>query len=131
MYVEEDKHVQQLLTQLFPGIHHSATIHHHIWLKVQNTKYTKGVFVLIHYDPISPVFAKVMDVISLDTTMILSLQKQKILFFDSHYNAFAVISSRDFVALEQHSLEFHNVIYPRTMFLSSDVRCYITLPYLY
>ena len=56
---EEDEHVQQVLTELFPEIS-SATIHHHKWVKVQSTKYTKGVFVLITYDPISPLFGKVV-----------------------------------------------------------------------
>lgn len=130
-FAEEDDHIQHVLLQLFSLEISSDTIHHHKWVKVQSSKYTKGLFVLIKFDPISPVFGKVMDVIVVDNTVILSLQKHKRLFFDSHYNAFVVRSTRELVAIEQHSLEWHNVIHPRSTFVTSDIQCYVTLPYLY
>lgn len=127
---EEDEHVQRLLTQLFPDIS-SCAIHHHKWVKVQSTKYTNGVFILITHDLISPVFGKVVDIIVVNSTIILTVQKHESMFFDSHYNAYVVRPTGHLIAVQQHTLEWHNAFHQQSTFASSDVQCYITLPYIY
>ena len=66
----------------------------------------------------------------MNSTIILTLQKHESLFFDSHYNGFVVRSTGGLVAVQQHTLEWHNVFHQQTTFVTSDLQCYITLPYI-
>ena len=84
-------------------------------MKVQSTKYTKGTLVLITYDPMPPLFGEVIDIV-VNSTVILTLQKHKSLFFDPHYNAFAVRSTSELVAVQQRTLEWHNAFYSQNNF---------------
>ena len=128
---EEDEHVRCVLSRTLPQEVHCTTIYHYKWVKVQSTKYTNGLFLLLKYDLISPVYGKIMDIMLVDNTAILSLQKYRTLYFDPHFNAFVVLSIPEKIAIEQHRLEYHYVIHPRTTFVSSDSQCYVTLPFIY
>ena len=108
----------------------SVPVTHPNWVKVQSTKYAKGAYVIIKYDPIDPVFGKIVDILLIDETIILSLEKFVSQYFYPHYNAFVVRSCGELLALPQHRLEYHKVLYGRTSF-RYDLKCYVTLPHLY
>ncbi len=130
-YNEEEECIQQKLRQLFPSDLQDLIIRHHKWVSVQSSKYTRGVFVLIEYDLIEPVFGKVVDLLEINGTIMLSLEKHKSLFFDVHFNSFVVKSLGEHIAVEQHTLTFYNVIHASTTFITTDTQCYLTLPYIY
>ena len=48
-------------------IHHGS--------KSKNTKYVEGVFVLMRYDPMEPLFGIVKEVLLLEKSVLLSLEK--------------------------------------------------------
>ena len=109
----------------------SVPVTHPNWVKVQSTKYTKGAYVIVKYDPIDPVFGKIVDILLVDKTVVLSLEKFVSQYFYPHYNAFVVSSSAGLLALQQHRLEYHKVLYGRNSFVRYDLKCYVTLPHLY
>ena len=127
-YNEEEDCIQEILHTLFPEDVSELTIHHHNWIKVQSTKYIKGLFVLLTYDLICPVFGEIKDLIIVKGTAILLLKKYQSCFFDVHYNSFKVkpLPDCEQVAIEQHRLEFFNVIHRNTTFVTS----YLKLPYI-
>ena len=129
-YDEEDDCVQDVLSKLFPEELSEIRINHHSWVKVQSSKYRKGVFVLLTYDLIDPVFGKVGDLLVVNDTIILLLTKHKSIFFDVHCNAFKVQPLSTHVAIEQHTLDFFNVLHHQQTFILSDTSIYLTLPYI-
>ena len=75
-----------------------------------------------------PVFGKIIDLVTMEDTLIICIVEYYGDTFSSHYNAF-IIKSRGIVSvINMHSLADHRLFYAPSSFTSSDKELYITLP---
>lgn len=117
--------------RLFPDLSSDALVQHPNWVKIQSSHFREGAFVMLRYDEFSPLFGKIIDVITIDSRVILSVQEYYGKVFVSHFNAF-VIKSRGVVsAICVDSLPDHRTFSVKNTFIPSDNVQYITMPYYY
>lgn len=72
----EPQHLQNLLMQIIPNMHHDTRIAWPTWLKQHGVTIKKGAFVISGTDNFFPIFAKVIDVLLILDIVILSVPVQ-------------------------------------------------------
>lgn len=84
-FVSEDPCVQAECQRIIPNLCMEVEIHHPDWVKVQSSVLHEGVFVLLNFDTDTPVFGKICDLLNIDSTVIIYVQKYFGDVFTSHY----------------------------------------------
>ena len=125
----EDNYIQCELKRVIPSLSAESIVCHPNWVTLQSSHFCKGLYVLVKYDTMRPVFGKIIDLVTVEDTLILCVTEYYGSFFSSHYNAF-IIKCRGVVsAINVHSLTDHRPFYARSSFSSLHKDLYITLPY--
>ena len=128
--LSEDDCIQAEFLNLIPCLSLESEIKHLKWVQVQSSTLRKGTFLLIKYDVDSPVFGKVIDNLSFNSTVVLYVQEYSGELFFSYYNAFLIKSHGEFHAVNMETLKDHRPIAVRTSFASST-DLYAVMPYYY
>lgn len=100
-------------------------------MNLQSSHFCKGLYVLLKYDTMHPVFGKITDLLLINHTLIICVIEYYGHTFYSHYNAFMIKFRGVVSAVNVHSLVDHRPLHARSSFVSSDMNLYITLPYFY
>ena len=124
----EGDYVQKELKRLIPGLSFNTIIYHPVWAKLQSSRFYKGLYVLLKYDIITPVFGKIVDLVVIDNTLLLCVSHFYGELFSSHYNAFIIKTKGVISAIDVCSLDDHRPFYAKTSFSSSEYQ-YVVLPY--
>ena len=98
-FVSEDPCVQAECQRIIPNLSIEVEIHHPDWVKVQSSVLREGVFVLLNFDTDTPVFGKICDLLNIDSTVIMYVQKYFGDVFISHYNSFLIKPTGEFLLL--------------------------------
>ena len=125
----EDQHVLAEILRVFPTLSLEGMVDHPKWIKVQSSVYKKGVFLLIHNDPMYPEFGKLVDIVLINSVVIFSLQIYVSEYFNTHYHAFSVKSTSKYVALSLDAVPFYHPLYIKQTFSHSDKNLYVVLYY--
>ena len=128
---EEDEYVQRELLRLIPNLPMGSLVHHPSWTDVQNSHLCKGVYVLLEHNLIKPTFGKIHDIVCVEHTVVLCMQKYYGHIFNSHYNSFEIIPHGGVFAVCVDMLSDHRPLRARKNFVSSDKSVFISLPYVY
>lgn len=127
----EAEHVSEKILTLFPTLKSDSVVEHPAWVKIHSSLYRKGVYLLLHYDMMSPDFGKILDIAVVNETVIFSLQVYSTEFFDTHYHAYVIKGSSDRVAVHMDILPYHHPLYAKRTFVSTDETVNIILPFYY
>ena len=127
----EDDYIQCELKRIIPSLGAESIVCHPNWAILQSSHFHKGLYVLVKYDTMHPVFGKIIDLVTIEDTLIICMVEYRGDIFCSHYNAFIIKSKGVVSAFNVHCLADHRPFYARTSFSSSDEALYITLPYYY
>lgn len=128
---EEDNYIQTELLQLIPHLALDSIVEHPSWVNLQSSHLCKGVYVLLNYNLMRPVFGKVIDIVTIEQTVVLCVLKYYGHTFHAHYNCYEIGNCGAIVAVSAHVLADHRPLHARTTFVSSDKSLYIVLPYIY
>lgn len=127
----EDCYIQRELKRIIPDLSSNSNVYHPDWVELQSSHFCKGVYVLLQYDTMNPVFGKIIDIVNVDNHVIICVNEYYGDIFCSHYNAFVLKAKGVISAYDVHSLVDHRPFYARHSFCASDKSLYITLPYYY
>lgn len=86
----------------------------------------RGGCIFMGIGSLYPMFAKVIDLISWQSSYYLKIQNCNTICFDSHYNSFMVSFSSSYCYVPVHSLPMYPVIHIRKLCTTSD-SCFLTL----
>ena len=126
----EDNYTQCELKRIVPSLRDDSVLYHPEWVNLQSSHFHKGLYILVKYDIMTPVFGKIIDLVTIDNILIICVLKYYGHFFSSHYNAFAIKTKGVVSAIYVYSLADHRPFHARFNF-SSEKNLYITLPYYY
>ena len=126
----EDDYTQCELKRIVPGLRDDSILYHPEWVNLQSSHFHKGLYILVKYDIMTPVFGKIIDLVTIDNILIICVLEYYGHFFSSHYNAFAIKTKGVVSAIYVSSLADHRPFHARFNF-SSEKNLYITLPYYY
>ena len=127
----ETEHVSKEILTHFPTLNGDSMVEHPMWVKIHTSHYRKGVYLLLRYDPMSPEFGKVLDIVVVNDTVIFSLQVFSSEFFDTHFHAYVIKCTSAHVAMPLDVLPHYHPLYAKHTFVSTDKKLYITLPFYY
>ena len=79
------------------------------WLiiEIQSSLLPEGTFMLLEYDTATPLFGLIMDILCFDAIVLLYVQKYVSEVFDSHFNAFIIKSTGEFIVLNLSNISDH------------------------
>ena len=123
--------IAQEILQLFPSINRDLLLAHPKWVKLHNYTYSKGVFLLLTYDPMYPKFGQISDIVIVNNTALLSLSVYTADYFDTHYNAFVVSVTQDNIVLSLDTLPFHYTLFIKRCFQLGNSKQYIHIPFYF
>ena len=126
----EDDYIQCELKRIVPNLSDDDVLCHPEWVNLQSSHFHKGLYILVKYDIITPVFGKIIDLVTVDNTLIICVLEYYGHFFSSHYNAFAIRTKGVVSAIYVYSIADHRPFHARFNF-SPEKHLYITLPYYY
>ena len=127
----EAEYVRNEITQLLPQLDPSSIMKHPKWVKMQNSTFKIGYYILLQHDLYNPLFGKVIDIVTYDSVVIICFENYHSTVFYSHYNSFVIVGQGTFSALDVSKLFDHRPLYSRYSFSPSDKSLYISLPYIY
>lgn len=127
----EDQYIQCEIKRLIPNLSADSNVFHPDWVKLQSSHFCKGLYILLKYDTMHPVFGKIIDLVIFNDNLIICIAEYYGDIFCSHYNAFTIKTKGVVSAFDVHSLADHRPFYARQNFCPSDQSLYITLPYYY
>lgn len=107
----EPKHLQDLLVQIIPDVHHETRIARPTWVKQHGVTIKKGAFIITGSDNFYPIFAKVIDVLLVLDIVILEVLHYTVDYFDSHYNAYVVVPSSQKSLINFDQLRDHSILH--------------------
>ena len=128
---DEDEYVQHELVRLIPNLPLDSLIQHPNWVDLQSSHLCKGVYVLLEYDLVRPTFGKVCDIVCVERTVVLCVQKYYGHIFNTHYNSFEITTHGGIFAVSVDVLNDHRPLRTRQTFVSSDKSIFVSLPYVY
>ena len=127
----EADYVITAVKRLLPSLNSDAILQHPNWVKIQSSEFCIGVFVMLKYDNMNPLFGKIIDVVTIGSTVILCVQEYYGEVFVSHFNAF-VINTRGVISVVcVDSLADHRTFFVKKNIIPSDNTQYVTMPYYY
>ena len=127
----EDDYIQCELKRFIPGLTAESIVYHPSWVHFQSSHIYKGLYILVKYDTMHPVFGKIIDIVTVEDTVTICVIEYYGDILSSHYNAF-IIKSRGVVsAISMHSLADHRPFCAQSTFSLLDNDLYITLPYYF
>ena len=118
----KEDYLQRELLQL--NLNLDSIIEHPNWINIQSSHLCKGVFVLLHYDVVRSVFGKVLDIATVEQTIILCVQECYGHIFHDHYNAYEIKATGTVVAVNLRVLTDHRPLRARATFISTDKSSY-------
>ena len=130
LHAEEDCIIDEV-RQHIPSVGPTTRTHHPASVALQGAVYYKGVFVLLHYDYITPKFGKIQDITVVYNEVFLSLRVFVSDIFVSHYNAYQIYSTDSVVVLSLSKLSFPFPLFSKQNISVSDKNLYIALPFLF
>ena len=125
----EDDYIQHELKRTIPSLSDDSVTCHPNWVKLQSSRFTKGLYILVKYDTVMPVFGKIVDLVTIENTLFVCVLQYCGEIFCSHYNAFIIKSRNVFSTHIVNSLNNHRPFLSRSSFSSTDKDLYITMPY--
>ena len=129
--LSEDECVRKEFLRLIPSIDLESEIKHVEWLKVQSSLLRKETFILLEYDTATPLFGLIMDILCFDAIFLLYVQKYVSEVFDSHFNAFIIKSTGEFIVLNLSNISDHWPVIVKSNFVPSNKEMYALLLYYY
>ena len=129
--LSEDECVRKEFLRLIPSIDLESEIKHVEWLKVQSSLLRKETFILLEYDTATPLFGLIMDILCFDAIFLLYVQKYVSEVFDSHFNAFIIKSTGEFIVLNLSNISDHRPVIVKSNFVPSNKEMYALLLYYY
>lgn len=117
--------------RVFPTISHDALVVHPNWVKLQSSKYYKGVYLLLKYDRLSAEFGKIVDIAFISDSVFLHMHVYTSDYFDEHYNAFVISSTSMYIVKLLDHIPYHRPLHVKQTFLSSDDKLYIIPPFYF
>ncbi len=100
------------------------------WVDMLSSHLCKGVYVLTEFDIVVPVFGKIIDIVTVDSTVVLCVQKYYGHTFHTHYNSYEISTRGGVVAVSVCSLADHRPLRTKTTFISSDDSFYNVTIYI-
>ena len=94
-------------------------------MNLQSSPFCKGLYVLLKYDTMHPVFGKITDLVIINHTLIVCVIEYYGHTFSSHYNAFMIKSRGVVSAVNVHFLADHRSFPCKIHF------CFIRYEFLY
>ena len=65
----EDDYIQCELKRFIPGLTAESIVYHPSWVHFQSSHFYKGLYVLVKYDTMHPVFGKIIDIVTVEDTI--------------------------------------------------------------
>lgn len=128
----EDDYIQCELKRAIPTLNDDSVVCHPDWVKLQGSRFVKGLYILIKFNTVNPVFGKIVDLVTLNQdTLFISVLEYVGKAFCPHYKAFLIKSKSVISAHDVNSLTDHRPFYARSLFSSTNNEYYISLPYYY
>ena len=127
----EEDYVQIELLRLIPQLTQESTVSHPSFVNLQSLRLCQGVYVLLQYDDVRPLFGKIIDIVCIEETVVLCVQEYYGRIFNSHYNCFSITHYGVFRAVHIGTLQDHQPLQARKSFVVTDKSLYIMLPYNY
>lgn len=131
MLANEEDYVQNELLRLIPSLTPESIVNHPSFVVVQSSRLRMGVYVLIQYDDVRPVFGKIVDIVCVENTVVLCVLECYGHIFNCHYNCFSITHHGVLKAVHIDSLQDYRPLQARRNFVVNDKSLYIMLPYTY
>lgn len=107
----------------------NTVITHHKWMRIQNTTYKKGMFILLKYDDINPVFGIILEILALETIAIFHVNLYHTDYFDAHFNSFVIVPLSSILYINVNDLAIHECMFSHRSFDQANHNIYVSLPY--
>ena len=104
-------------------------VKHSKWVKIQNTFYRLGLFVLLKYQSIYPVFGQISDLVVIEKEVILYVNVYNTSSFHSNFNSYVIFPSVSFNYVKIKDLLIYDTFYSHQSFDKSDKNLYVSLPH--
>ena len=128
-FSDEPDYVQDKILQIIPSVSVEYAVKHPKWVKIQSSSFVPGVFVCVEHNFLEPKFGKILDIIVVDSTVILCIEEYISSCFYAHYNGFVIKSTGRQMVVDINSLFDHRPLHARHSFDKNDTDFYICLPY--
>lgn len=92
---------------------------HSSWVNLQSSHLCTGVYVLLNYNLMKPVFGKVIDIVTVEQTVVLCVLKYYGCIPCSQY-CYEIGNCCAIVAVSAHVLADHRPLHARSTFVSPD-----------
>ena len=69
----EDDYLQHEFMRIFSNLSADSVVGHPSWVNLQSSHFCKGLYVLLKYDTMHPVFGKITDLVIINHTLIISV----------------------------------------------------------
>ena len=129
--IREDACIQAEFLRLIPSLSMESDIKHPEWVRIQSSMLCKGTFLITTFDIERPLFGQVIDILCLESTIVVYMQMYVGEFFNSHYNAFLIRPNNEFSVLNVWTLQDHRPVIVKSSFVPEDRELYAILPYYY
>lgn len=129
--ISEDPCIQAECLRLIPNIPMDFEIAHPDWVKIQSSLLREGKFVVTVFDIKRPVLGQIIDLVRLESTVVIYIQLYIGQMFVSHYSVFLIHSTGKFYALDVCSLQDYRPITVKSSFDTCEHGLYAFLPYYY
>lgn len=127
----EEDYIQMEFFQRIPKLTPDSVVSHPSFVLLQSSRLCMGVYILLKYDDITPVFGKIVDIVCFNDTVVLCVQEYYGHTFNTHYNCFSISHHGILKAVHLDNLSDHRPLHARRNFVRSDKSLYIMLPYTY
>lgn len=97
---------------------------------LQSLHFHRVLYILVKYDIVTTVFGKMIDLVTVDNTLVICVLECYCYFFSSHYNVCAIRTKSFVSAIYVYSIVAHCPFHTRFNF-SPKKNLYMTLPYNY
>ena len=131
LLISEDACIQAECLKIFPNLMMESEIMHPEWVKIQSSLLREGAFVMTLFDIERPLFGGVVDLLRLESTIIIHVQKYIGDIFVLHSNSFLIRPTGELSAIDISTLQDHRPVTVKSSFLATDKGLYAFLPYYY
>ena len=127
MLVSESQDLQIKLSSILPkSLQLNTIVKHPKSVRVQNTTYKNGMFVLIKSDRIDPLFGEIIEITIVEKVIVFYVVLYKTAYFDTHFNSFVIYPIM--LCGYQRSPNYNSLLLHKS-FDKTNPNLYVSLPY--
>ena len=124
----EPLHIQTKILTMIPTLTLDCQLKRPTWLKLHNSVFKHGSFVLVKRDDMSPTFGKIVDILLISESVFFKVEVFTAESFSCHYNCFVIKSLCTVILINMAELHDYHVLLLHRSFDTNDNCLYISLP---